>query len=104
MDRIGADSIVNHIEDVFRRRGAESYLGDQVTMAQHMLQAATLAEEQGLSEEIIVGALLHDIGHFTSEFGRFSMSDKVDRYHEHAGAKVLEAFFPSVITDCVNHS
>ena len=38
MDRISADSIVDYIEDVFRLRDAESYLGDQVTMAQHMLQ------------------------------------------------------------------
>ena len=40
MDRISDDSIVDYIEDVFRRRGAESYLGEQVTMAQHMLQTA----------------------------------------------------------------
>ena len=29
MDRISDDNIVDYIEDVFRRRGAESYLGEQ---------------------------------------------------------------------------
>ena len=52
MDRIGVDSIVDHIEDVFRRRGVESYLGEQVTMAQHMLQTAQCAEEAGADNKI----------------------------------------------------
>ena len=95
------DNIVAFIGDIFERCGDEEYLGEPVTMAQHMLQGATIAEQNGQDEEIIVGALLHDIGHFTSEFGTFSMEDTEDRFHEEAGAKVLEEFFPSVITDCV---
>ncbi|MFK7940149.1 MAG: HD domain-containing protein [Roseovarius sp.] len=96
-------NIVAFLEDIFERRGGEEYLGEPVTMAEHMLQGATLAERQGQDEEIIVAALLHDIGHFTSEFGTFSMADTEDRFHEEAGAKVLEQFFPSVVTDCVRY-
>jgi len=70
-------------------------------MAEHMLQGACLAEQQGESEIIIVSALLHDIGHFTSEFGTFSMEDTHDRHHEEAGAAVLERFFPKLVIDCV---
>jgi len=97
------DNIVAFLGDIFERCGDEEYLGEPVTMAEHMLQGATIAEQNGLDEEIIVGALLHDIGHFTSEFGTFSMEDTEDRYHEEAGAKVLSAFFPSVIVDCVRY-
>ncbi|MCV0426903.1 MAG: HD domain-containing protein [Roseibium sp.] len=97
------ENIVAFLGDIFERCGDEEYLGEPVTMAQHMLQGATLAEQNGLDEEIIVGALLHDIGHFTSEFGTFSMNDTQDRYHEEAGAEVLSGFFPSVITDCVRY-
>ena len=68
-----------------------------------MLQGATLAEQNKEPDEIVVGALLHDIGHFTSEFGTFSMDDTEDRYHENAGAAVLENFFPTVITDCCRY-
>ncbi|PHQ81180.1 MAG: phosphodiesterase, partial [Thalassobium sp.] len=85
------------------RRGGEEYLGEPVTMAQHMLQGATFAQQQGFSEEIIVAALLHDIGHFTSEFGTYNPDDTQDRHHEDAGAAVLGAFFPTLVTDCVRY-
>lgn len=101
--KLTQDNIVAFIGDIFDRRGDEEYLGEPVTMTEHMLQGATIAEANGQPEEIIVGALLHDIGHFTSEFGTFSMDDTEDRFHEEAGAEVLEQFFPSVITDCVRY-
>ena len=97
------DNIVDFIGDIFARCGDEEYLGEPVTMAQHMLQGAAIAEKNKMDEEIIVAALLHDIGHFTSEFGTFSMEDTEDRYHEEAGAKVLEDFFPSLVIDCVRY-
>ncbi|OED45197.1 phosphodiesterase [Chromatiales bacterium (ex Bugula neritina AB1)] len=94
-------NIVAFLDDIFTRRGGEEYLGEPVTMAQHMLQGATEAEQLGLDETIIVAALLHDIGHFTSEFGTFTLQDTEDRFHEEAGAQVLGGFFPSRVTDCV---
>ncbi|WP_171101585.1 HD domain-containing protein [Ruegeria sp. HKCCD7255] len=96
-------NIVAFLADIFDRRGSEEYLGEPVTMAQHMLQGATIAEQNNMPEEIIVGALLHDIGHFTSEFGSYHPDDTEDRHHEDAGAAVLEQFFPSVITDCCRY-
>lgn len=102
-DPLTQKNIVAFLGDIFDRRGGEEYLGEPVTMAQHMLQGATMAEEAGLSEVIIVSALLHDIGHFTSEFGTFRMDDTEDRFHEEAGAQVLEAFFPTLVTDCVRY-
>ena len=101
IETLTADNIVEFIGGIFDRRGGEEYLGEDVTMAEHMLQGATIAEQNGQSDEIIVGALLHDIGHFTSEFGTYHPDDTEDRHHEDAGAEVLEQFFPSVITDCV---
>ncbi len=100
---LNASNIVDFIGGIFERCGDEEYLGEPVTMAQHMLQGATIAEQNGMDDEIVVAALLHDIGHFTSEFGTFSMEDTEDRFHEEAGAKVLERFLPSVITDCVRY-
>ncbi|MCK8465125.1 HD domain-containing protein [Aliiroseovarius sp. S1339] len=102
-DTLTPDTIVDFIGSIFDRRGGEEYLGEPVTMAEHMLQGATIAEQNGQPEEIIVGALLHDIGHFTSEFGTYHPDDTEDRHHEDAGAEVLERFFPSVITDCVRY-
>ncbi len=103
MPELTRDTIVAFLGDIFDRRGGEEYLGEPVTMAQHMLQGATFAEQQGLGEDIIVAALLHDIGHFTSEFGTYRTDDTQDRHHEEAGAQVLAAFFPTLVTDCVRH-
>ena len=100
---LNATNIVDFIGSIFEKRGDEEYLGEPVTMGQHMLQGATMAEKSRETDEIIIGTLLHDIGHFTSEFGTFSMEDTEDRYHEDAGAAVLEEFFPKVITDCCRH-
>ena len=100
---LNADNIVEFLASIFERRGAEEYLGEPVTMGEHMLQGATIAEQNNQPDEIIVGALLHDIGHFTSEFGTFTMDDTEDRHHEDAGAEVLEQFFPTVVTDCCRY-
>lgn len=102
-DELTPDNIVAFLAGIFERRGAEEYLGEPVTIAEHMLQGAYAAERNGETETIIVAALLHDIGHFTSEFGMFSMEDTEDRLHEEAGADVLERFFPSIVTDCVRY-
>ena len=97
------DTIVDFLGGIFERRGGEEYLGEPVTMAEHMLQGAYFAQKAGEPEVVIVAALLHDIGHFTSEFGTFSMDDTVDRHHEEAGAAVLEQFFPPLVVDCVRY-
>ena len=99
MDRIDADNIVDHIEDVFRRRGAESYLGEQVTMAQHMLQTAQCAEQAGADNSQIVAALLHDIGHYKNEIPETSLAKGVDNFHDEAGANFLEEYFPISVVE-----
>ena len=96
-----ADTIVAFIADIFERRGAESYLGERVTMEQHMLQGAHLAEQAGASDELIAAALLHDIGHYTNEFGPDAVALGADNHHDEAGAAVVAPFFPNVVTDCV---
>lgn len=94
-------SIVPFIADIFNRRGAESYLGEAVTMSEHMLQGAALAEQAGAPEELVAAALLHDIGHYTNEFGDDYIDQGIDNLHEEAGAAILARFFPPVIVECV---
>jgi len=68
-----------------------------------MLQAAHFAEAAGEEEVVVVAALLHDIGHFTSEFGSYSPDDTTDKYHEKAGADVLAGLFPDLVVDCIRY-
>lgn len=101
-------TIIPFLSDIFARRGAEEYMGEPVTIGEHMLQAAHFAAADGHNEETVIAALLHDIGHFTTEFlglpdqdgGVFSMNDTEDRLHEQAGAIVLGPFFTDLIVDC----
>jgi phosphonate degradation associated HDIG domain protein len=101
MTALAHDTIVAFIAEIFERRGAESYLGEQVTMSQHMLQAAQHAERAGADDELVAAALLHDIGQYTSEFGPYSPQDTRDNVHEVAGARVLAPFFPPRVTQAV---
>lgn len=96
-------NIVAFLGEIFERRGAESYLGEDVTMSEHMLQGATLAAGAGAPEDWIAGALLHDIGHYTNEFPEDALQKGTDTMHEDAGAAVLERFFPASVVDCVRY-
>jgi len=101
--KLSADNIVAFLQDIFERRGAESYLGEEVTMSEHMLQGALLAEESGADDRMIAAALLHDIGHYTGEFPEDALAEGTNNYHDEAGAAVLAPFFPGLVTDCVRH-
>ena len=98
-----ADTIVGFIAEIIGRRGAESYLGEEVTMAAHMLQAAHLAEAAQAGDALTAAALLHDIGHYTSEFPEDALERGIDNHHDRAGAAVIAPFFLPLVVDCVRH-
>lgn len=101
---LSADNIVDFIEDIFLRRGSDSYLGEACTMSAHMLQGAQLAKDAGVDDELIAAILLHDIGHYTNEFPEDALEQGQNNYHEQAGAAVLRPFFPARVVDAVqNH-
>lgn len=97
------DTIVPFLAEIFARRGSEEYLGEPVSIAEHMLQGAVLAEQAGASEEVVAAALLHDVGHFTHDFPTDAADQGIDSRHEEAGAAVLKDFFPPIVIDCVRH-
>ena len=107
---LSKQTIIPFLREIFDRRGAEEYLGEPVTISEHMLQAAHFAQQDGHDEIVIAAALLHDIGHFTGDFigmplveGTAFMEDDTDRQHERAGAAVLDAFFPELVVDCCRY-
>lgn len=96
-----AEGIVGLIEDIFALHGADSYLGEEVTMAEHMLQAAHLAEQQGESESVILAALLHDVGHYANALPPEVLMNGQDNRHQVSGADWLARFFPAEIVEPV---
>ncbi|MGF1639904.1 MAG: HD domain-containing protein [Rhodospirillales bacterium] len=99
---LGAETIVAFVADIFEQRGAGSYLGEPVTMSEHMLQSAALAEAASAGEALVAAALLHDIGHFTHAFPEDALDHGLDSRHDEAGARVLTPFFPALVTTCVH--
>jgi len=94
-----SDSIIDFILELFARRGAEEYMGEAVSMSQHMEQSAACAVADGAGDSLVIAALLHDIGHFIGEHPIEALENGVDNLHETVGASYLEAYFPASITE-----
>jgi phosphonate degradation associated HDIG domain protein len=99
-DRSRGD-IVAVIADIFEQRGAEAYAGEAMTVAEHMLQTAALAVAEGAPDSLVAAALLHDIGHLTSDLGEYSPEDTEDKQHDTFGADMLAGYFPPAVTQCI---
>jgi phosphonate degradation associated HDIG domain protein len=94
-------NILDEIFDLFNHHGGSLYFGELVTETEHALQCAYLAQESGASNEVIAGALLHDIGHLRHNMGEDIAESGVDAKHEDVGAKWLSQYFPKEVVDCV---
>lgn len=97
------ETIVPLLGEVFEKNANGEYLGEPVTIGAHMLQCAQLAEEAGASDDVVAAALLHDVGHFTHAFASNAAEQGIDSKHEEAGARVIDAFFPRLVVDCVRY-
>ena len=91
------------IAEIIGRRGAESYLGEKVTMSEHMLQSAQLAEQEDGRLEMVAAALLHDIGHYSNEFDDDALERGINNFHDQAGADIVEGHFPVRVADCIRY-
>lgn len=80
------------IEQLFANKGALQY-GETVNQIQHALQCAMLAEKAGSSDELIVAAMLHDVGHMIHRDAANALVQGQDDAHEMLGAKYLAKWF-----------
>lgn len=92
---------VEVIAELFAGEGAADYLGEAVTQAEHMLQAAALAEQAGASPALIAAALLHDVGHFTGTVTGRDLMHGTDNRHSDQGADWLAQWFGADVTEPV---
>ncbi|MFE9421955.1 phosphonate degradation HD-domain oxygenase [Kitasatospora sp. NPDC006697] len=97
---------LDRLQELFEGEGAGEYLGEQVTQAEHMLQAAALARQAGACDELVAAALLHDVGHFFDKHstevvtGRQLMQGQ-DNRHSDTGADWLAQWFGPGVTEPV---
>lgn len=103
------EHIQDIVEDVFqlyKKYGAEDYIGEPVSQLQHMSQAAVLAMNEGCDDEVVLAAFFHDIGHICVMHNEHNNMDGFGvKSHEKIGADFLrEKGFPEKIARLVeNH-
>jgi phosphonate degradation associated HDIG domain protein len=95
------DDAVAVIGALFASEGAAGYLGEPVTQAGHMLQAAAIAERDGASPALVAAALLHDVGHFTGTVTGQDLMRGTDNRHSDQGAAWLAQWFGPAVTEPV---
>lgn len=84
------EKVADEIMRLFETYGAADYDGEPVSQTSHMVQCAMLAMEAFSDAPVIIGALLHDIGHLlkheqpTEAMGDFGVVN-----HEGIGAAYL---------------
>ncbi|MFE5583719.1 phosphonate degradation HD-domain oxygenase [Kitasatospora sp. NPDC056531] len=92
---------LDNIAELFAGEGAGEYLGEAVTMAEHMLQAAAAAEAAGAPDHLVAAALLHDIGHFQGALHGRDLMRGQDNRHSDTGAEWLAQWFGPEVTEPV---
>ena len=84
----------------FMHQTGQTFYDESVTQLEHALQCASLAVESGAASETIVGALLHDFGHFLqNEHAANGDFQKSDLLHEDVAADFLAAFLPDSVIE-----
>ncbi len=71
---------------------------EEVTLLEHMLQTAALAEAAGADPPTRLAALLHDVGHLVHAPER---DEAGNPFHADVGAELLAGWFPPEVTEPV---
>ena len=91
-------NIVNKIIRNFKNN-KKLYIGENVTMSEHMIQTAMLAEENNSSKSLVCACLLHDYGHFIVDDPDLLVSKLLDGKHEDLGFDFLKNYFVQEVTE-----
>lgn len=92
---------IEHVLALYEEFGTFTY-DEELAQLDHALQTAALAAHEAASEELVVAALLHDVGHLLAiQAGRAEGESGVpaeDLTHEAVGARYLAGLFPPAVT------
>ena len=79
------------------------YIGEKVTISEHMIQTAMIAENAKSSDNLICSCLLHDYGHFILEGPDELVRKKIDGKHEDIGYEYLKKFFKKEVVEPIKY-
>ena len=79
------------------------YIGEKLTMSEHMIQSAMFAEKSKCNDDLICSCLLHDYGHFLIDDPDELVKNKLDGGHELIGYEYLKKFFKKQIVEPIRY-
>ena len=79
------------------------YIGEKITMSEHMIQSAMLAEKTKVNDDLICSCLLHDYGHFIIDDPDKLVKNDKDGEHESIGYEYLKNFFKKEIVEPIKY-
>ena len=87
------DEIINKYQN-----NISLYIGEKVSMTEHMIQTAMVAEENHSAEPLVCACLLHDYGHFIIKDPDQLVLKSQDGKHENIAFNFLKNYFkPEVV-------
>ena len=83
---------MDDIYNLYKSYGSRDYISENISQIEHALQCAEQAKKEEAPIEIVLAALLHDIGHLLGLAYPSTPSRKTMKIvkHEHLGADYLE--------------
>jgi predicted HD phosphohydrolase len=94
------NELIEKLEHLYSSHGNVRYGPEPVTVSEHSMQCAALAQIRGMSDDFIVAAGLHDIGHLLVVDDGQSYTDGGD-HHELIGADMLDEYLPGSVVEPV---
>ena len=79
------------------------YIGEKITIPEHMIQSAMLAEKAKSNDALVCSCLLHDYGHFIIENPDELVKNDKDGNHESIGYEYLKIFFKKEIVEPIKY-
>tara|TARA_Y100000590_G_C15463270_1_gene917287 strand:- start:185 stop:724 length:540 start_codon:yes stop_codon:yes gene_type:complete len=98
--------VITIIEKIIKNynNNTSLYIGEDVTISEHMIQSAMLAEKNNSTSNLVCSSLLHDYGHLILENPDEMVSQKKDDMHEMIGYNFLKNhFIEDVVEPIKNH-
>ncbi|PLZ02984.1 phosphohydrolase [Burkholderia sp. WAC0059] len=90
---------LDDIRQLFETYGSLSYSGEPVTQLEHALQSGALAQDEGVSDELISAAFLHDLGHLLNRQGETPTQRGVDDLHQYYALPFLRPVLPDSVLE-----
>jgi phosphonate degradation associated HDIG domain protein len=87
--------------EIFESAGDGLYFGEALSIREHSLQSAHFASLDKAPNELILAALLHDIGHLLNHAPNELAEWTTDAHHENSGSTWLARYYPPAISEPV---